>query len=276
MLLDGAGGDTVLTEGRRIPRLLRAGRWGTAYREAAGQNRFWNGALPPHRELLRSARAAFVPNFLLRPPRRWRQRARIGRTLRSSPIDARFGQRIVVAERLRMLEGHSAPCPLSDAHHERARAVYHPYLTVARERYDRVAGAIGIEPRDPFLDVRVLSFLVGLPDDQLLVAGWPKAILRRATAGLLPDVVRWRRGKEHLGWAFTAALIEQTQHAALPSFEAGVASLRPYIDADAVQDLSSRVESGSAREVSEAYHLSALALWLQSHQRRPVVSNGRK
>ena len=61
MLLDGAGGDSVLTEGRRLARLLRAGRWRTAYREAAGQNRFFNGALPPHRELLRSARRGIRP-----------------------------------------------------------------------------------------------------------------------------------------------------------------------------------------------------------------------
>ena len=60
MLLDGVGGDTVLTEGRRLARLLRAGRWRTAYREAAGHNRYWKGAFPPRRELLRSARAAFV------------------------------------------------------------------------------------------------------------------------------------------------------------------------------------------------------------------------
>ena len=51
MLLDGVGGDVVLSEGRRLARLLRAGHWRTAYREAVGQNRFWNGAYPPGREL---------------------------------------------------------------------------------------------------------------------------------------------------------------------------------------------------------------------------------
>ena len=178
MLLDGAGGDSVLTEGRLLARLLRAGRWRAAYREAAGQNRFWNGALPPHRELLRSARPAFVPELVLRPLRRWRQRARIERTLRSSPIDTRFGQRIAVVERLRMLDGHSAPGPLSDARLERARAVSHPYLAVGRERYDRVAGVIGIEPRDPFLDLRVLS----LSRASLTISCSPPAGRRRFSA----------------------------------------------------------------------------------------------
>ena len=62
MLLDGVGGDTVLSEGRRLARLLRAGHWRTAYREATEQNRFWKGAYPPRRQLLGSARPAFVPD----------------------------------------------------------------------------------------------------------------------------------------------------------------------------------------------------------------------
>ena len=113
-----------------------------------------------------------------------------------------------------------------------------------------------------------------LPDDQLFASGWPKAILRRATAGLLPDVVRWRRGKEHLGWAFNAALIEQALGAALPSFGADLTRLRPYIDLDGVQHLNCCAGSlGDAQSVQEAYHVAALAEWLQRHQSRPVVTN---
>ena len=49
MLLDGVGGDTVLSEDRRLARLLRAGRWRTAYREATMLNLFWKGAYGPYR-----------------------------------------------------------------------------------------------------------------------------------------------------------------------------------------------------------------------------------
>jgi asparagine synthetase B (glutamine-hydrolysing) len=146
-------------------------------------------------------------------------------------------------------------------------------LTVGRERYDRVAGAVGIEPRDPFLDLRVLSYCVGLPDGHVLAQGWPKAILRRATADLVPDEVRWRRGKEHLGWTFTAALIEQTQGVVLPSFEADLACLSPYVDVNAMQVNRSQVASGDAQSVSEAYHLWVLAQWLRRHERRPIVNH---
>ncbi|MFM7377029.1 MAG: asparagine synthase-related protein, partial [Erythrobacter sp.] len=66
----------------------------------------------------------------------------------------------------------------------------------------RVAGAMGIEPRDPYLDVRVLEFCLSLPVDQLHADGWPKMIQRRATAGLVPDSVRWKLGRDHVGWRF--------------------------------------------------------------------------
>ncbi|MEO7247976.1 MAG: asparagine synthase-related protein, partial [Novosphingobium sp.] len=36
--------------------------------------------------------------------------------------------------------------------------------------------------------------------------GWPKHILRDAMAGLVPDAVRWRKGKQHLGYRFTESL----------------------------------------------------------------------
>ena len=89
---------------------------------------------------------------------------------------------------------------------ERAQIIQHPYLTDGRERYDRVAAALALEPRDPFLDIRVIEFCLSLPLPQLQSDGWLKIIVRRATAGILPDEVRWRRGKEHLGLLFTQTL----------------------------------------------------------------------
>jgi asparagine synthase (glutamine-hydrolysing) len=272
MLLDGVGGDSVLSEGRRIARLMRAGRWRTAYREAAGHNRFWNGAFPPRRELLRSARPAYVPEVVLRPLRRRRERTRIEQRLRRSPIDEEFGRKMAARERLRVLEHHSAPGPLLDSRLERSRAISHPYVTVGRERYDRVASAVAVEPRDPFLDLRVLSFCVSLPDDQMLSDGWPKAILRRATAGLLADEVRWRCGKEHLGWAFTAAMIEKTGSASHHlTVEELPTRLSRYVDLDAARNLRrSQLGRGDAQKAADAYHVTALAEWLQRHERRPM------
>ncbi len=211
VLLDGVAGDVVLGEGSHIARLIRRGRWRTAYREAVGQQRFWGDAYPAWRELYRGARSAAAPNSLRRlhqlalHSRRLRQR--LEKNIETSLIDRDFAQRVRLSERLRALDGYSSGGLSSAYSMERARSVDHPYVTVGRERYDRVASAVSVEPRDPFLDQRVVALCLALPGEQKLANGWPKIVLRRAMTGRLPDAVRWRTGKEHLGWAFTQALI---------------------------------------------------------------------
>lgn len=68
------------------------------------------------------------------------------------------------------------------------------------QRVDRVAGALGVEPRLPFLDLDMVELTMALPPAWKLVqrdrpAKW---LLRRAFDGWLPDEVLWRR-KEQFG-----------------------------------------------------------------------------
>ena len=124
-------------------------------------------------------------------------------------------------------------CPCPTVGSERAQEIDQPYLTVGRERYDRVAAAVGVEPRDPFLDLRVISFCVrSCPIEQISEGGWPKAILRRATADRLPAAVRWRRGKEHLGWAFTVALMEAIRDDMRCRVDENLERVSDYVDLD--------------------------------------------
>jgi len=59
---------------------------------------------------------------------------------------------------------------------------------------DRNAMQFGIESRVPFLDHRLVEFVMGLPTRFLVGKGWQKLILRDAMDAL-PDTVRWRRDK---------------------------------------------------------------------------------
>lgn len=68
------------------------------------------------------------------------------------------------------------------------------------QRVDRVAGALGLEPRLPFLDLDMVELAMALPSEWKLVrddrpAKW---LLRSAFDGWLPDEVLWRR-KEQFG-----------------------------------------------------------------------------
>jgi len=63
------------------------------------------------------------------------------------------------------------------------------------QRVDRVAGANGLEPRIPFLDVDVVELGLALPARWKLSSGgrMEKWLLRRAFEGWLPEDLLWRR-----------------------------------------------------------------------------------
>ncbi len=272
VLLDGVAGDVVLGEGSHLARLLRSGHWLTAYHEAVGQNRFWGGRYPAWRELYHGARTAFAPQLVRNLWRRLRQlnsRRSVKANIRASLINQEFAHRVGLADRLRKLEGFGPTRRLSYGQ-ERALSIDHPYLTVGRERYGRVAAAVGVEPRDPFLDRRVVAFCLMLPGEQKLGSGWPKIILRRAMAGRLPDAVRWRLGKEHLGWVFTTALVNKTRPRIHGQIEVNWELVKPYVDMDRVRKVcAAYFDRGDLAQ----YEIAHLAIWLRRHAVRPRVTS---
>jgi asparagine synthase (glutamine-hydrolysing) len=60
---------------------------------------------------------------------------------------------------------------------------------------DRSSMAFSIESRQPFLDYRLVQFLLSLPKEEKYFNGTTKVILRKSMRGLLPDVVRNRVSK---------------------------------------------------------------------------------
>ena len=275
VLLDGVAGDVVLGEGGHLARLLRRGHWLTAYHEAVGQNRFWGGHYPAWRELYHGARTAFTPQLLRNLWRRLRQlnsRRSVKANIRTSLINQEFAHRVRLADRLRELQEHG-PMGLLSYGQERTLAIDHPYLTVGRERYGRVAAAVGVEPRDPFLDRRVVAFCLMLPGEQKLGSGWPKIILRRAMAERLPDAVRWRLGKEHLGWTFTTALMNRMRPRIHGQIEANWELVKPYVDMDRVRKVcAAYFDRGDLAQTDKVYEIAHLAVWLRRHAVRPQAT----
>lgn len=185
-------------------------------------------------------------------------------------INPSFARRVSLAGRLQTLNGDGTSGLLPQYGMERARSIDHPSLTVGRERYDRVASAAAVEPRDPFLDRRVVALCVALPGAQKLGSGWPKAVLRRAMAGRMPDAVRWRRGKEHLGSAFTTALLQKTPGRIQAHIEGNSDALAPYVDVDALRRTSGPCfENGASTRADAVYAAAHLGAWLRCSERRP-------
>lgn len=206
VMLDGGAGDVSLGHGDWLARLLRAGKLAEFRRELKGETAFWGFSTA--RMGVAYAASAFAPEWMRSIKQKVVRSLRRFRLVHRSAMHPDFAQKVDLAARLNAFQ-QTYPKRRLSFPFARAHVITHTYLAVGRERCDRVASALAIEPRDPFIDLRVIDFCLALPGRQLVREGWPKWILRQAMAGLLPDAVRWRRGKEHLGATFRGSLMDQ-------------------------------------------------------------------
>lgn len=267
VVFDGAGGDVVLSEGTYIARLLRRGELRLAITEIAGDNRFWGGRmLGP--DIFRHLLSAVTPNTIKTSLRAVRHRLHIEGYLKSSLISREFAVSVDIKERFDRMQQTFQGGRRDDYAVERCKVI-RPNVTAGRERYARLAGVFAIEPRDPFLDRRVVDYCTRLPGRFRLKDGWPKIILRDLMDGRLPDEVRWARGKPHLGGLFNASVTRE----AVDRGALDIVSLR--------DDLHGFVESAALVRAWEAFRRDGnsasihsafmLSMWLRENAQRPLA-----
>jgi asparagine synthase (glutamine-hydrolysing) len=68
-------------------------------------------------------------------------------------------------------------------------------LPTILRNFDRISMAHGVEIRMPFMDWRLVTFTMSLPDAAKHSGGFTKSIARRAMAGFLPDSIRLNQRK---------------------------------------------------------------------------------
>jgi asparagine synthase (glutamine-hydrolysing) len=70
-------------------------------------------------------------------------------------------------------------------------AMFHStILPTLLRNFDRMAMAHGIEVRMPFMDWRLVAYVMSLPDDEKFGDGYTKLIARKAMAGRMPESIR--------------------------------------------------------------------------------------
>ena len=207
-ILDGGTGDTLLGSDFHTVFLLRQSRIGQVFREVRGERLFWGAGFPVWRLLIAAAWQAFVPTPI-RALRFKRGRRKADKQFlnRATAVVPELNLSKALARRAQVQRRDFDLDRIDQL--TRVRMMVHPGIVAARERYDRIASALAIEPRDPFSDLRLMRFCLSLPRDQLQRDGWPKWILRRAMVHKVPDAVAWRRGKHHLGHDFVESLIDK-------------------------------------------------------------------
>jgi len=263
-LLDGHGGDEVVSHGfGRLNELAMAHRWASLWRESNGVARLFGGSTwhvaAPHLDHVMAIRKI---------RQRWRRMS--GSSLAVSP-GPDFTTALVapdLARRTAIRARQEAIAPSRSAYQteqQRHLAILTgPHQPYAFEILDRAAAAAGIELLFPFYDRRLVDFCLSLPSNAKLAKGYPRAILRDAMAGTLPEPVRLRRDKFDFTGQFRAGMARHRTH--LQSVLDGQADmLAPYLDLSVARAAIARLDQGDAGGTTPlfaAWRIALLGRWL--------------
>lgn len=266
-ILNGHGGDEVIGGSAYEIALLAQGRhWPTALRYAAHYSSFTG----------RPA-STFLAHLLAARGRRGF--GRLGRfALRvldpgGSPsqdpislVDPELARDTQLAERLRELDN---PDPrdrdIPDSMRRHARQVAGPMSAMAFETLSRVSQAEGMEARYPFYDHRVVELCVWQSPAVKVAKGWPRALLREAMRGVLPESVRLRGDKANFTGGFWRTL-KRDPEGRFAAFAADPGPLRGWVNAETLSADAQCLARSAEPDAQAAFRLwraLCLATWLE-------------
>jgi asparagine synthase (glutamine-hydrolysing) len=265
VVLDGLPGDNVLSLSKSyITVLLRDRKWRDWYLEAAGLSRIFKPHYPIWKTLINSARSVFGPAWTRKMRRRLFPRYRLDKIVASSIINRDFARRIEVNRRVERLYTELRPVIPKTIKEEHANHLKAPYITVALERYDRVAAMHSIEVRHPFHDKRLVELCLAFPWQTKNYRGWNKVILRDAMAGLLPEQVISSPYCQHLGTQFSRAWFLSRKAYIEDIVQNQLEEIREYVDTSLVRQLYERcLMDWTSKDWSKVRSAAFLAKWLQ-------------
>ncbi|HYG98832.1 MAG TPA: asparagine synthase-related protein [Terriglobales bacterium] len=192
VVLSGVDGDMATTPGYGISYLLATGRWMRALRESAAAGRRNN--LSAWSFLKSEGLRPLAPDLVVRAWDRYKGRCSASA---NGFMNGEYCKRVHLEERLRNIARQFSA--LASPRVNQARFATCGILGFAYEQQDISASRIGIEPRHPFSDHRLLEFCLAVPRDQVIRDGYVKALLRRAADPRVPDEIRWRSARPTVG-----------------------------------------------------------------------------
>ena len=265
VVLTGIGGDEYASLPPSYPTyLLREGKFRQAISEIIGAHQFYaHPSTRITRTIPRHVYHAFVPRTLRTRRTQYLQRHHYNSVLAENIINHEFAQQVALKDRLTRLGKTIYNLHFTSIEAEQRYFCSHPYVTVALERYNRVASAHGVETRHPYNDRRLVEFLLALPRNQLNRQGWPKTLTRRAMRGILTDKVRFRKGVQHLGRQFQVKRYHMERKRIDWLTQGGLNLIEPYIDVSQIQTTYAECSKNNETGMRKLWYALTLALWLK-------------
>lgn len=268
-VLTGHWGDQVLFDQAYLVDLFRALAWRDIVRHLKAYA-FWMSDTDPRcfrDQFLRDLVRTFVPARLHPLIRRFRKPSGGVRWLTPS-----------FRARLRRRAGKDLDVPRGAASaHARSlyREVRSSYQPQCLEWQNKILAFHGVEPAFPFLDRDLLSFLIAIPGDIQTKDGVPKALLRAAMQGILPDEIVQRRWKADFTHLVNESLANDYDEAARILLDKPLVVARGYVEQEALREelaaLKCLIDGPSCEYTWGVMDLLGLELWLRVFCQKPTL-----
>lgn len=252
VLLSGDGGDQLLDEIGYLADLLRTLkplRFTRETRAFAG----WYGGDPW--EFAGMALAALLPPKL----KYWGKQ--IERRAPPSWINSDLAGEVGLKERIRQPR-HRVRFP-SFAQADTYLAVTSPYYLLKLEVDERTTARYGTEARYPFLDSRLVEFILSIPWERRTRNGERKRILRSAMQGIVPESIRLRQGKGDWTESMDKSLIALCRRDPPVPLENRSGRMGHYLDLTGAEELVTRFLRGTRDLRWEVWFLITVDRWLE-------------
>jgi asparagine synthase (glutamine-hydrolysing) len=261
-LLTGHWGDQLLVNESYLVDLVLRGAWTSAWRHTAALGgRSDDGAGGVRRRMLAAFARNVGPAAVVAAWRRQRARAGVEAHPLASLYAEPFRRRAIAARARR-----SASAPPGGSAHARAmyRVVRSRYHVLCMEWNNKVAAMHGMDAAFPFLDRDLIALVMSLPGDVVTRNGEPKALLREAMRGLLPEAIRTRTTKADFSYDANREAADDYDKL-VECLRGGAAAAFGYVDAAGISLLErSRPHADAATTTLTAALIDLLALqvWL--------------
>jgi len=182
----------------------------------------------------------------------------------SSWIDSHFVERMKITERL-VLPQDPFAFALPSRRIQSSR-IWYIVMNIARGEYWEHAA---YEKTYPFLDRRLVEFLMNVPISQKLRPDETRSLMRRALRDLLPKRILERRSKGATGEALCRGLANEWPRIK-PLFDDLSLARRGYVNKEALLEAFDRARHGIEFNISGLLQALALEVWLRSLEHRRV------
>jgi asparagine synthase (glutamine-hydrolysing) len=268
VMLDGNEGDTVLGSGPiYIAYLLRAGNISKAMKEACSYSKnTYDSEISGYSVLGRSMKQA----VMFQSVHRYLFSLKTILSGCHSKVDIPFNQSFANRVNLKSLlvqTRHQIGFGLKASPGEQHRHLFQrPFMGRMYNNLDMLSSPFSLELRHPYLDRRLVEFSLGLPWQLKNREGWEKWVLRKYSNHRVPETIRWRRRRSHVGWRFLNAFIELIEEELADIVHDRRSLIFEYLDYAAVQTMYKDYKLDKRNVVQlQLHHIYGVEKWLNNH-----------